>query len=100
MISTSFKPNPVFSYVTAALFFAVGIYIYIDTGYYTNSIIWILVSPLALSSHPVFYSKPNELNLTETEYKKKRKWLNVIRFMLFALGMALFLVQLLNDITK
>ncbi len=86
------------SLAATLILLSVAIYMFISTGNYIHSIIWVLASPLFLSLHPIFRNTAKELNMEQEEYEKNRNIFNFIRFSLFALGILLFVYQLIEDL--
>ena len=86
------------SITISLLVLAFASYMYYETGNYKRIIVLILIVPIALSLHPVFKYKANELNLEPQQYKQQKLFLNVARFTLCAFGIFLFLIQLFTDI--
>jgi len=92
--------NGVLSIITALLLIVAGIIMYLRSGNHINSTIWILLSPLALSSHPIFLRTCAELNMDSSSYLRKRQILNFFRFSIFIVGIGLFIIQVLIDVNK
>lgn len=97
MFKNKDKKRKISSIVLAVLLLIVAIFIFIKSNNYIHSIIWILLSPLAISAHPVFYQSPEKMEISPQKHQKQRKWLNIFRFLCFFIGIFLFFIQVFKD---
>lgn len=86
------------SIIMSLVLFIVAILMYFKTRNYENVIIWMLIIPLTLSLHPVFYHKATNLKLTHSTYNTTRRIINWLRFSFFCVGIGLFLLAIISEI--
>ncbi len=92
------KYRRLLSIISALIFLFIAGYYYLKTGEYTSIILWILICPLALSLHPVFYKTPEELDVTKKEHQRRKQIFNFVRFTIFGFGLLLFFFQIYQDL--